>query len=221
MTETSQGLNVMLEQGQTNQIRLYQHMRKDDIDETDVMATCDSGEEAGEEAEKKDEEPKEDKALNPESDDILSSGGALFGALTGKDPSIEEKPKPKKKALILAQLERAKKAKAEVAAKKKMEAEAMKKAEEAKKKAKAKKDAEDLKIAEDKAKREQEMLNSMIEEDNMAKEQDHSENDYFKIKSAPLSDQDQKETSLSETASTIVGKAKDTVFKGLLGSFAF
>jgi hypothetical protein len=31
-------------------------------------------------AEKKDEE---EKPANPESDDILSSGGALFGALTG------------------------------------------------------------------------------------------------------------------------------------------
>lgn len=65
------------------------------------------------------------------------------------------------------------------------------------------------------------MLATMIDDDNLAKEQDHSENDYYKIKNAPISGQDEKEQSLSETASTIVGKARDSVFKGLLGSFAF
>lgn len=60
----------------------------------------------------------------------------------------------------------------------------------------------------------------MEAEDALAKEQDHSSNDYFKIKNEPISGED-KEQSLSETAGTIIGKAKDTVFKGLLGSFAF
>ena len=69
-------------------------MRKDDIDETDVMATCDSGEEAGAKADAA-EKSSEDKAANPDTDDILSSGGALFGALTGKDPATEEVVKPK------------------------------------------------------------------------------------------------------------------------------
>jgi hypothetical protein len=59
----------------------------------------------------------------------------------------------------------------------------------------------------------------MEEDDKLAKEQDHSENDYFKIKNGPISGQDQKEQSLSETASTIVGKAKEKVFKSLLGTF--
>jgi hypothetical protein len=61
----------------------------------------------------------------------------------------------------------------------------------------------------------------MIDDDNLAKDQDHSENDYFKMKNGPISNQETKEVSLSETASTIVGKAKDTVFKGLLGTFEF
>jgi hypothetical protein len=83
-------------------MRLYAHMRKDDIDETDIMATCDTGEEAGKEAEKA-EKQDEDKPGNPETDDILSSGGALFSALTGKDPAVEEsKPKPQKKKLTKA-----------------------------------------------------------------------------------------------------------------------
>ena len=169
-------------------------------------------------AEKKDEE---EKPANPESDDILSSGGALFGALTGKDPSIEEKPKPAKKKPSKAQLERAKKAKKEVEAKKKKEAEDKKKAEEKKKKEKAAKDAEAKKADEARTKKEEAMLASMVEDDELAKTQDHSENDYYKIKSDPISGQEDKEQSLSETAGTIVGKAKDTVFKGLLGSFAF
>lgn len=70
-------------------------------------------------------------------------------------------------------------------------------------------------------KKEQEMLASMEEDDKLAQEQDHSENDYFKIKNAPISGQDEKEQSLSETAGTIVGKAKDSMFKNLLGQFAF
>jgi hypothetical protein len=63
------------------------------------------------------------------------------------------------------------------------------------------------------------MLATMTEDDNLAKEQDHSENDYFKMKNGPIDEQ--KEQSLSETASAIVGKAKDKVFKNLLGTFAF
>ena len=169
-------------------------------------------------AQKKDEE---EKPANPESDDILSSGGALFGALTGKDPSVEEKPKPEKKKPTKAQLERAKKAKKEVEAKKKKEAEDKKKAELKKKKEKEAKDAEAKKVAEAKQKKEEAMLASMMEDDELAKSQDHSSNDYYKIKSDPISSQESKEQSLSETAGTIVGKAKDTVFKGLLGSFAF
>jgi hypothetical protein len=43
----------------TNQQKLYTQLNKDDIDETDVMATCDTGEEAGAEAEKKTEEKTE------------------------------------------------------------------------------------------------------------------------------------------------------------------
>lgn len=211
---------MLLGQFQTNQMRLYQHMQKDDIDETDVMATCDTGEEAGK---KVDEIAGEEKQANPESDDILSAGGALFGALTGKDPSVEEPIKvlPQKKKLTKAQLAREKKAKAEVAAKKKKVADDKKKAEESKKKEIEKKAADAQKVADDKSKREQEMLATMIDDDALAKEQDHSENDYYKIKNGPISGQDDKEQSLSETASTIVGKAKDSVFKGLLGTFAF
>ena len=209
----------------TNQQKLYAHVSKEDSDETEVQATSETGEEPEEEAEKpaKKEESSEEKPVNPESDDILSSGGALFGALNGVDPAVEVvvKPKPQKKKLSKAQLDRAKKAKAEVEAKKKKAADDKKKAELKKKKDQEKKDAVALKVAADKAKREEEMLASMVEEDNLAKEQDHSENDYYKIKSGPISGQDEKEQSLSETASTIVGKAKDTVFKGLLGSFAF
>lgn len=117
------------------------------------MATCDTGEEAGKKA---DEVAGEEKQANPESDDILSSGGALFGALNGIDPAAEEvvKPKPQKKKLTKAQLDRAKKAKAEVAAKKKKEADAKKAAADKKQKEKEQKDKELKKVAADKEKRE-------------------------------------------------------------------
>lgn len=75
-------------------------------------------------------------------------------------------------------------------AKKKKEAEAKKKAELKKKKEKEAKEAEALKIAEAKQKKEEQMLASMIEDDNLAKSQDHSENDYYKIKSDPISGQE-------------------------------
>jgi len=154
------------------------------------MVASDTNDDSNSEpTEKKDDE---DKPANPDSDEILSSGGALFGAFTGKDPSTEEpaKPKPEKKKLTKAQIERQKKAKAEVAAKKKKEAEAKKKAEEKKKKEKEAKEAEQRKIEEAKAKREEQLLASMTEDDNLAKEQDHSENDYFKIKNGPISGQE-------------------------------
>jgi hypothetical protein len=92
---------------------------------------------------------------------------------------------------------------------------------EKKKKEQEEKDKIQRKVDEAKLKREEEMLADMEEEDKLAKEQEHPENDYFKIKNAPISGQETKEQSLSETASTIVGKAKDSMFKGLLGSFAF